>query len=392
MRILIVTDNFFPMLGGMIVFVERLALSLKKRGNSVLVMAPSKKFFKKTYFHKGIKIFGLPSIPILVYKNMYVTYPFFMKKLVKDAIREFKPDVIHIQSHFILARPVLKVAREMNIPTVGTIHFMPENMMPHLPIPNFARPKVRKQIWKKLSEVYGQVDLATAPTRTAAEIIKNNGFSKEIHAVSNGIDLKIFNPKNKGDYLRKRYNIPNKPIILYVGRLDKEKNLDKIITAVACVAKKIDIHFIIAGGVGSEAKKLKRLVKSLNLKRFVTFTGYVPSKDIPNLYSIANCFVIASTAELQSLATMEAMASGKPVIAANSMALPELVKHNVNGYLFEPSDTHGLANCIIDIISNKKICRRMSARGLEIIKRHDIKKIILEYESIYRLLIKTGAK
>ena len=385
------TDNFYPMLGGMIVFIERLALSLKNRGHLVLIMAPSKQFFKKTYYHKGIKVFGLPSIPTWVYKNMYITYPFFMNKLIREAIVEFNPDVIHIQSHFIVAKPVLRVAREMSIPTIGTIHFMPENMMPHLHFPNFAESKVRKQIWKKLFKVYEQFDLTTVPTKTAADCVINNGFSKNALVISNGIDLKEFNPKNKGDYLRKRYGIPANPIILYVGRLDKEKNLDKILIALSYVLKKIDIHFVIAGGVGSQAKYLKYLAKSLRLDKFVTFTGYVSSKNLPNLYSVANCFVIASSAELQSIATMEAMASGKPVIAANCMALPELVKHNVNGFLFEPSDTTSLADYIFNIISNEKLQKEMSAKSMEIIKKHDIKKIIDKYESLYQSLIKTGS-
>lgn len=387
MRIILATDNFYPMISGQVVFTERIAFHLQRRGHAVLIIAPSKTLHQEAYTHKGIKVFGLPSFPILAYKNMYVSYPFVIKKLIKKAVMEFKPDVIHLQSPFVIARSILKVAKQLNIPIILTNHFLPENFVHHLHLPNFAEKWVKNQLWKKLCSFYEEFDVLTTPTKTAAQLIKSEGFSKKIHAISNGIDLKRFNPKNKGIYLKTKYGLPNKPILLYVGRIDKEKNINAILQALLLILKKVDIHFVIAGGMGEEEKNLKNLVKKLRLKQFVTFTGFVSDNDLPNLYMIADCFIIASTAELQSIATMEAMASGLPVIAANALALPELVKHNENGYLFKPNDIKSISKYVIRIMTNKNLQKKMGRRSFEIIKKHEIRKIIDQYETLYKSLI-----
>ena len=152
------------------------------------------------------------------------------------------------------------------------------------------------------------------------------------------------------------------------------------------VLEKIDIHFVIAGK-GAEAEKLNKLVDDLLLRNHVTFAGFVPDEDLPNLYTIADCFIIAGIAELQSLVTMEAMATGLPVIAVNAMALPELVRNGENGFLFEPGDTESLSNSLIDIFTNQVLRKRMGERSLEIVKDHDINKSMAIFESLYQNML-----
>jgi len=159
---------------------------------------------------------------------------------------------------------------------------------------------------------------------------------QEMLAISNGIDLKRFNPANDPEPARATYNLPHKPILLFVGRMDKEKNVDIVLRAVAAARKVVDFHFV-AAGHGAEERKLKKLAQSLGIAEQVTFTGFVPDELLPSLYAAADCFVNAGIAELQCIVAMEAMATGLPIIGARAVALPELIHHGENGYLFTPT-------------------------------------------------------
>ena len=184
-----------------------------------------------------------------------------------------------------------------------------------------------------------------------------------------------------------RYKIPRKPILLYVGRLDKEKNLDLVIKASALAFGHVDFHLVIAG-TGAEKNRLNKLAKNLGIEDHITFTGFVPDEDLPNLYAMAKCFVNAGTAELQSIVTMEAMATGLPIIAANAVALPELVHNGENGFLFEADDDNALAKYIERIFLDEPLRVRMGKESLNIIAEHDISKTINAFEEIYKTLLK----
>jgi glycosyltransferase involved in cell wall biosynthesis len=231
--------------------------------------------------------------------------------------------------------------------------------------------------------VFEQLDFVTTPTKTAAALLTKAGLRKEVVPISCGIDLERFKPTNDGAYLRRRFAIPSdKQVLLYVGRLDKEKRIDMILRALPQISRVTSVHLVLAG-IGKEKRNLEELAGELGIKQAVTFTGFVPDEDLPNIYGVADLFVTAGIAELQSIVTMEAMASGLPVIAVNAMALPELVHDGENGYLFSDGDSQMLAQKAIAILSDQGMRAEMSRRSLGIIQDHDISKTIEKYESIY---------
>ena len=168
-----------------------------------------------------------------------------------------------------------------------------------------------------------------------------------------------------------------------MGRLDKEKNITFAITAFAKAVKEVDGYFVIAGS-GSEGHKLKRVAKKLGIAGRVVFTGFVQECDLPALYGAVDAFIMPGTAELQSIATMEAMATGLPVIAAAAMALPELVHDGVNGFLFRPGDMAHLSSCMSTVLSDAALCRRMGQASLREVHKHDISFTISSFEALYR--------
>jgi len=385
MRIMIAAEDYYPNIDGSSYFSQRLAHYLKQKGHTILVIAPGRK--TKSYFfsHDKINIFGVRSLPVLFYKGFRFGMPFLIQREIEKTTKQFRPDIVHIQGHLYICRAVTRIAKELGIPLIATNHFMPENILHYLHLPDTAENIAKKIAWKQFKNVFSKADIVTTPTKTAVHILKKIGLKNYIIPISCGIDFTIFNPRHNGEYLKEKYSIPNKKILLYVGRLDKEKNLNALIYAYNLMARQSDIHFVIAG-IGKKRESLEMLSLKLGLKNRITFTGFVTNDDLPYLYAISHCFIIAGIVELQSIVTMEAMATGLPVIAVNALALPELVRHGENGFLFKLNDIRSIAEYIKKIFSDDGLRKQMSLKSLEFIKAHDISNTIHHYELLYRAL------
>lgn len=385
MKILFATDLFYQNVSGSANFIQQLAKGLIAKGHQVFVIAPSKTFNNTVNKEGDITVYGIRSvvIPEMIYPSNFRIPITAGSTRIRTIIEKVNPDVINIQDHFMIGSKAAKEGKKLGIPLVGTNHFMPENFIHYLYPPKFAKNLVKKLAWKAFMRVYKHLDLITTPTKTAADLVKELGLKNPIIPISCGIDLNRFNPQNNGDYLRKQYQIPSSnPVVLFVGRLDKEKKIDVLIKAFVNVLPSVPAKLVIAGK-GTERSKLVKLTKRLAIDKDVIFTGFVAEKDLPFLYRIADVFAIASIAELQSIVTMEALASGLPVVATKAIALPELVYHGKNGYLFNEGDSKTLAKQIVKILKNPRLKKKMSEESLKIIQSHDINKTIKSYEKVY---------
>jgi 1,2-diacylglycerol 3-alpha-glucosyltransferase len=386
MRILIATDTYHPDVNGAAYFTYRLTTILARRGHNVFVMCPSRSFRNTVSDDEGVMVYGIRSIPLPLYLDFRIS-PLFVSRIIKRAVKEISPDIVHIQNHFLIGKQAVGAAKKLGIPVIGTNHFMPENLVHYLHPPRDAEKRLQQLAWRQCVRVFEQLDFVATPTKTAAALLRNAGLSKDVVPISCGIDLERFKPTNDGSYLKQRFAIPNnKPVLLYVGRLDKEKRIDVILRSLPDILRVASVHLVVAG-IGREKKKLEEATEKLGMQETVTFTGFVPDKDLQNIYRIADLFVTAGIAELQSIVTMEAMASGLPVVAVNAMALPELVHDGENGYLFSDGDSKMLAEKVIAILSNQTMRAQMSKKSLDIIKGHDINKVVEKYESIYNQII-----
>lgn len=385
MKILLANDTYYPHVNGSSYFTQRLAHYLQERGHDVAVIAPSRSIYNTKTPVDNIVVYGVWSISILFYPQFRFCFPpFFIRTFISNVIKEFQPDVIHIQGHFFVCRTTLDAAKKNNISIVATNHFMPENLTHYLFLPKLITEYINKLLWNDFARVFKNADYVTTPTDSAAKLIPQ--LNSTIKVISNGIDCRRFNPNNNGEYLRQRYQLSKKPMLLYVGRLDREKNVNLVIRAMAYLSQKDKIQFVIAG-TGAQKNKLQKLVNKYRLQNVVTFVGFVPNEDLPNLYALAECFINAGTAELQSIVTMEAMATGLPVIAVRAMALPELVHDGENGFLFEDQNYKTLSSIIDKIFSDNMLKQKMGKESLNIIAKHDISKTINAFEEIYNALI-----
>ncbi|MDN3656707.1 glycosyltransferase [Ferruginibacter paludis] len=380
MRILFVSETYYPHLNGVYYFVCRIAPLLQEKGHEVAVIAPSEDihFAKKKI--DGIDVYVMPSLPLLFYPKLRFPIPFMLQSKIEKIIHDFKPDVIHLQDHFILSKAVVEINKKLNIPVIGTNHFMPENITTLFKNKRLKN-VVERFLWSRFSQVFNQVLLVTTPTETGARLIRPHLKTKVI-PISSGISLEEFNASGQGETIRKKYGLTDKPILLYVGRIDPEKRIEEILEAVAVAVKTVDFSFVVVGnGVCKDSLEVRSV--ALNLQDRVIFTGFVPNEDLPLFYRISRCFIIASRAELLSLVTLQAMASGLPVIAVNAGALPELVRDNVNGFLFETGEQEVIVQSIQKIFTNKQLHQGMVARSLEFSLDHDIIRTVSSFEKVY---------
>ena len=381
MKIFFVADTYYPHINGVYYFIERLASRLQSKGHEVTVFAPSATIHYTQTKIDNINVHGLPSLSVLFYKSIRFPVPFLLKKRIDNIINECKPDIIHIQGHFAISSTILKINKKYNIPIIATNHFMPENLTCFVP-GNSLKKIVGEWLWKGFTKVFNQTAIVTTPTETGAKLIRAK-LAVSVIPVSNGIDLKRFSPKTNTKGIRKKYLIPEKPILLSVGRLDPEKHLNEVLEASAIALKSTDFCLVICGK-GVKRASLERQAKKLGIIQNVVFTGFVSNEDLPNLYKISTCFITASIAELQSLATMEAMASGLPVIAANAGALAELVHHGKNGYLFDSGNINAIAKSVSSIFDNSLLQNEMAKNSRKYIAEHDIEETVTIYENLYK--------
>jgi glycosyltransferase involved in cell wall biosynthesis len=193
-------------------------------------------------------------------------------------------------------------------------------------------------------------------------------------------------PNVDRDAVRARYGIDlNKKVFLFVGRVDKEKCLDVLLHAMRQLARD-DVQLVIAGH-GTEREKLEALAKELQLGERVHFTGFIPREDLPLLLNSIEVFTMPSQAELLSIASLEAMACGRPVLLADAVALPELVDVGCNGYLFKPGDPASAAHYINVLANQPEEWAKMGALSVEKARYHGMESTIRQYEDIYVTLL-----
>ena len=382
MRIMIVTDQYPPMVGGVPNVTHGLAVDFVNRGHQVWVVAPSYGARDVRRLEQKVRVYRFSSFEWPTYKDLRIPFLPFMP--VRNLIKRSDPDIIHIHSPIVLGNIAQILAGGLRKPVIATNHYLPINMSRSL----IADPLIGKHFsnitYSYLVNFCNHCEYVTAPTMTALNLLYEHGLHAPAAAVSNGIDLQQFSPGERDPRVLRRFGLPeDRPLIIHVNRLSEEKRVDVLLDAMAEL--KTTAHLALVSTGPAEAD-LRAQVEELRISDRVSFLGYVRDADLLALRRSSEIFVIPSEADLQSLATMEAMACGLPVIAANSYALPELVHHGENGFLFQPGNSSELASKIDLLLNDAPLRAEMGAKGLQIIAAHDRVKILDRWEEIYRRL------
>ncbi len=380
LTILIAADTYPPHINGAAQFCFRLATGMTARGHDVHVMAgrdDGGPMF--TEQRSEATVHRLRSRPVPTHEYFRICLPWEIKKDITALFDVIKPDVVHVQSHYMIGEHVVYEAARRGIRIIATNHFMPENLNPFLPFPQWFKNIVGRVSWRDMGKVMSRADVVTTPTPLAAKAMHEHAFLRKVLPLSNGIDA--------GNYELAEGEVAPRnehPTVAFVGRLAEEKHIDVLIDAIAKTPAELDLHLVVVGG-GEVKNALKAQSERLGLSSRVSFTGLISDEELREVYLKADLFVMPGTAELQSLVTLEAMSASTPVVLANAMALPHLVEDGVNGYLFKPNDSDDLAAKITAIMTLPGEERAaMGAASHSMVARHGLAKTLDAFEDLYR--------
>ena len=390
MKIFYSLETFLPHISGVTISTDRLANSFsqdKKNKVYVITASPNGDFQIDSDSH-NYTIIRIKSHSNPIRKKLKVSYSASLH--IKKILDEFKPDIIHIQDHFFISQSLAFEAKKRKIPVIVTQHCSLEFPLSYLKLPKFLRKTTEKTMGKILATFINNYCKILI---TPSEFIKKQAIKWEINIpveiISNGVNLDVFAKSRISEEFLKKYKIEDfisKPIVLYSGRIDKDKNLETLIKTIPLVLKKIDVNFLFLGGGDLKEELIRQLAdEDCSFKKNVCFLGPIEFQnvDLAKFYRLATLFIMPSPIEAQSLATMEAMASGLPVVAAKRGVLPELIKNRENGFLVGAFNSEEYAEAIIEIIKNKNFRKKLEKKSLELIASHNFEKTFQKIKKIY---------
>ncbi|GAA2036976.1 hypothetical protein GCM10009720_16970 [Yaniella flava] len=379
-RVLIAADTYPPHVNGAAKSCFRLATELTQHGYDVHVVAPNHisgpdmvEFYDEATVHR-LKSYAAPT-----HEYYRLVMPWHASRAVHELISEISPDVIHAQCHYMIGDAAITAAEQRRIRLICTNHFMPENLDPFIPGPQFFKNIVSKQSWYDMGRLMRKANVVTTPTPLSAENMNLKAQLDYVVPVSNGIDVAKYE-------LREDENISPHPhpTVLFVGRLAVEKHVDVLLNALTHTDTALNVHAEIIGD-GEQRDDLHDLAKELGVEDRVTFRGLVSDEELREAYLRADVFAQPCTAELQSLASLEAMSASTPVVLANALALPHLVNEGVNGYLFEPNNPEDMAEKLNAILGlNAEARAAMGEASHAFASTHAHEKILNIIEKMYR--------
>lgn len=329
MKILLTTDTYFPMINGVVISTNNLYKELKNKGHEVKIMTLSHTDDERI---EG-DIYYLKSIKVNIYPDARIKAPFH-NKLVKEIIK-WQPDIVHSQTEFSTMMVAKHIVNKLNIPQIHTYHTMYEDYLDYL----FGGRILKKSTAAKLTKMLlNTIDEVIAPTDKTREALLNYGINSEVNVVPTGIDLNRFQrnitEEEKNQLLSRLGLEKGDKIMVYVGRVAQEKNIEEIISLFPEVVGKVKNAKLLIVGGGPHLQLLKQQVSEKDLDKHVIFTGMVEPNEVYKYYKIGDVFVTASTSETQGLTYLEALSSGCPVVCKYDNCVEGVIIQGKNGFSY----------------------------------------------------------
>ena len=325
MNILLMTNTYKPLVGGLEKSVISFAKEYREAGHRVIIVAPE---FPDMKIEEDV--IRLPAFKHYNGTDFSVQLP--IQGTLTKALGEFIPQIVHSQHPFLMGDTALRIAAKYNVPLVFTHHSLYEENVHYMP----GNEEALKRFMIELSTGYANLaDHVFAPSESVCQMMKDRGVTTAIDVVPTGIYTEQFS-RGAGKAFRKKLNIPADAFVVgHVGRLAPEKNLEFVTRAVAQFLKKeTKAHYLI-GGTGPSEEAIKEIMAKEGLAERLHLAGMLKGKELASAYHAMDVFVFASQSETQGLVVTEAMAAGIPVVAVDAPGVREVVKDKVNGRLLK---------------------------------------------------------
>jgi len=336
-RIALVTDTYTPQVNGVTTVVQRIARLLRAAGHAAAVVAP--RYPDRAAGNRNDEL-RVPSLPFPPYPSVRLSLPFGHR--VDGYLARFAPDLVHLHTEGPLGTIGRRWALRADVPLVTTFHTQ---------FPQYARyyglPALEALVWRWLTWFHRPARF----TQTPGEFIRDELVARGVaHAMvwGRGVDTTLFHPGRRDPAWRTRLRADDdQVIVLHVGRLAREKNLDVLLEAwrLGHAAFGSRVVWVIAGRGPLE----RRIAAELPWARRA---GFLEREDLAALYASADLCMLPSHTETCGLVALEAMASGLPVIAADAGGFPESVQHEVSGLLVAPDDASGFFAALTRLVGN----------------------------------------
>jgi phosphatidylinositol alpha 1,6-mannosyltransferase len=363
MRIAIVAESFLPAINGVTNSVLRVIEHMTARGHEVTVIAPSPGV---TAYGKAL-IIRVPSFGFPRYPELRIGHS---RDFVRDVLREIKPDVVHLGSPAVLGAASLRAAQELGIPSVAIYQTDLAGFATryHLGIAG-------RSIWRYIANIHRRADLTLAPSTAAVWDLRERGVNNVVRWMR-GVDLERFNPAFRDEELRQSIAPDGQLIIGFVGRLAREKQIERL----KALCRMPHIKVVIVGDGPMRAKLEKELQGAI-------FMGFKSGEELSKLYASFDVFVHTGQDETFCQAVQEALASGVPVVAPASGGPLDLVQHGHNGFLWTETSRYSLVGAVAELAKYPVKRERLAANARPSVEVRPWCGVMDELEGHYRSVI-----
>jgi phosphatidylinositol alpha 1,6-mannosyltransferase len=346
MRLALFTDTFLPQTNGVAHTLYRLTNHLNYRGIEHLLFTP--RSTQEDSYADTIR--PIASIPFLLYPECRMALP--NMSAIRKELAAFKPDLLHMTTPFNMGLCGHRYANSHSLPHVISYHTHFDRYLEY-----YRMKGIVPLYWKYMRWFHQSCDATFAPSEETISTLRSQGFGR-LRLWSRGIDCHFYSPEKRSESVRERYGITAPYILLYVGRVAPEKDISTLSLAMQQLPESVrsQVHWLVVGD-GPLLPELRSQAPDN-----VTFTGYKHGEELAQIYASADLFVFPSSTETFGNVVLEAMASGLPVIGANSGGVKDLVQPGRTGALIEPRKHEDLIQEISNLVTGPET---MTSMGIE---------------------------
>lgn len=378
MKIGVFTDSFRPYTSGVVRSIELFSREFTSRGHEVYIFGPD---YPLLHPPKEEGVFRFISLPAPTMPEFSLPIPISVQ--LGKTIKRLGLDIIHVHAPFLLGNLGARAARRHKLPLVFTFHTLYDQYVHYIP---FAE-KTSKQVVQILGRDFcNRCNTVVAPSQLVVNYLRRIGVEAPIVNIPTGIELAEFTDLDK-NWLKNNYGIgADEKVLLFVGRLGKEKNVTFLLKSFEAVLSRYPSTRLVLVGQGPQENSLRKMCSKEGIQEKVIFTGVLPRNKIVHCYASADLFVFPSVTETQGLVIGEAKATGLPVVAVRAFGPAEMVMHGEDGLLTDPS-LASFTNAIIELLENKSLYKSMSRKALENAKEISSAKCAEDMLTVYQELI-----
>ena len=354
-----ISDVYFPRVNGVSTSIRTFSREFRRLGHEVTLIAPRYPVDEED----DIEIIRIASRYLPMDPEDRMMKSKAVKQLLPELLgRQF--DIIHIHTPFIAHYLGLWLSRKLSIPVVETYHtYFEEYLDLYL---RWLPRKLLRYIARRFSRSQcNEISTVIVPTRPMLDVLESYGVTGKMAIIPTGVPSKIFSD-GQGQWFREKYDIAaSREVLLYVGRVAHEKNIDFLIRVLAEVVIKRPQILLVIAGEGPARQALIHQVHSAGLSHQVLFLGYLSRKhELANCYAAADIFVFASNTETQGLVLLEAMQTGTPVVTTAVMGTAEIMRDGRGG-LIAREDVDDFVEKIDAVLSDESLRKRLMREAHE---------------------------